>query len=99
MAVKDHKAMSQNEWINPINWRDGLPREIAVMQRLKSLENRNILGFRGYRLNMKQRRWRLFQDYCDYKNLQEVLLYYGNTAGPGTDDDISGRYPLVNSRH
>jgi hypothetical protein len=25
---------------------------------------------------MKQRRWRLFQDYCDYRDLQEVLVYY-----------------------
>jgi hypothetical protein len=25
---------------------------------------------------MKQRHWRLFQDYCDYKDLQEVLRYH-----------------------
>jgi hypothetical protein len=41
MSVKDTSPYNRTWWRNPVNWRDHLPRELAIMQRLESLEHQN----------------------------------------------------------
>lgn len=76
MAIKDTKAAEQYEWIDATRWRDNLPREIALSQRLAAQDHPGIVGFRGYRLNMADRRSRLFLDYSDYGSAMDVLMGY-----------------------
>ena len=76
MAVKDAKAAEPTEWIDPMRWRDQLPREIALSQRLAAQDDAGIVGFRGHRLNMADRRSRLYLDYADYGSAMDVLMAY-----------------------
>jgi hypothetical protein len=82
MAIKDNQSRVRDAWIQPTEWRDGVPRDIAVMQRLDSLEHQNILKFRGYRLNMEDRRYRIYTDFCDYGTLHGVPAYYERRTAP-----------------
>jgi hypothetical protein len=52
------------------------------MQRLESLEHLNIFEFRGYRLNMKERWYRLYQQFCDYTDFASILGHYKNVYEP-----------------
>ncbi|KAJ4363495.1 hypothetical protein N0V83_009790 [Neocucurbitaria cava] len=76
MCVKDTHPASREYWINPTNWRDGLPQELAICQRLHKCKSEGILRFRGYRLNMQERRYRMYNDVCDYTDLGDVLSSY-----------------------
>lgn len=70
MTVKDCKHDEYHKWIDPSMWRDRLPREIAIYERIKQQGgHRNIHRYRGYRLNMKQHRWRLYTDLCKYRSI------------------------------
>ena len=81
MSIKDITPKERSFWVDPVYWRDGLPREIAIMQRLESLQHKNILKFRGYRLNMKQRQYRLYHDFCDYTDLYNIMEFYRRSYG------------------
>jgi hypothetical protein len=94
MSVKDTSPYNRTWWKNPVNWRDDLPRKIAIMQRLESLEHQNTLKFRGYRLNMKERRYRLYQDYCDYTDLLTIMEYYVRIYEPRLNYYMQLRQPL-----
>ncbi|KAF2855226.1 hypothetical protein T440DRAFT_377723, partial [Plenodomus tracheiphilus IPT5] len=81
MAIKDTKPLHQHNWVNPTYWRDNLPREIAIQQRLAAQSHAGITPFRGYRLNMRSRRYRQYFDYCDYHGLSDVLVQYYHAHG------------------
>ncbi|KAL6711566.1 hypothetical protein ACN47E_004500 [Coniothyrium glycines] len=77
LAIKDTEPMaSRARWANPLEWRDNLPQELAIEQRLDAQKSGNINKFHGYRLNMKEMRYRMYHDVCDYGDLQSALHYY-----------------------
>jgi hypothetical protein len=68
------------------------------MQRLGSLNHQNIHRFRGYRLNLRKRRYRMYHQYCEYADLYDVLRFYSYShnarykqwvqqGGEGSDSD------------
>ena len=82
MVTKDSKEQQLVYWMNPVYWRDNLPTEIAIQTRLRAQNHQNIHQFRGHRLNMEYRRYRLFNDYCDYGDAGEMLNDYYTTFQP-----------------
>jgi hypothetical protein len=68
--------------MNPLAWRDRLPMEIAILERLKTQDHANIHKYHGYRLDMRRLRWRLYHDYCDYGSLGLALSYNVNFDEP-----------------
>jgi hypothetical protein len=63
--------------ISPINWRDRLPRDIAVQKRLDDQGGlRSIHKFRGYRLSMAQHCYRVYNDLCDKGTFVSAFEYY-----------------------
>lgn len=76
MAVKDIKFQGAR-WISPVHWRDRLPTDIAVQKRLEDQGGHiNIAKYRGYRLNMMQRKYRLYNNVSDFKSVASALSYY-----------------------
>lgn len=71
MAVKEARP-SNSEWRDPMHWRDRVPLEIRIHQRVD--RNRppgggrghdSLIEHRGYRLMMKQRRFRIYLKYYE----------------------------------
>ena len=89
MVVKDTKA-SPWEWRDPIHWRSNLPRELQVHKVIDRDRPAghvsgydNLLKHDGYRLMMRQRRYRLYLEYCEGGTLQDVVLpHFGRRANP-----------------
>ncbi|KAF9692816.1 hypothetical protein EKO04_009107 [Ascochyta lentis] len=79
MVVKDNVAFLRDGWRDPKNWRDRLPREIAIHRRLESRRSaeteacRHIVKYRGHRLLMSRRRFRLYTDYASGGDLQVAM--------------------------
>ncbi|KAI8943727.1 hypothetical protein NX059_001706 [Plenodomus lindquistii] len=86
MAIKDFKNMRHKEWTNPVAWRDNLPREIAVGERLTAQGHAGIARLRGYRLNMGERRYRQYLDFSDFHDLYRVLFPYVQDHHPEVRD-------------
>ncbi|KAJ4317772.1 hypothetical protein N0V94_004770 [Neodidymelliopsis sp. IMI 364377] len=78
LAVRDVAAIHQNAWINPINWRDQLPREIAILRRLDEQEGaeNNIHRYFGHRIDAAARRYRVYNEVCDLGSLENLLQWY-----------------------
>lgn len=77
MAVKDSRAYDNGEWTDPINWRDRLPRDIAVQRRLHEQGgHENIHAFKGHRLSMPQQRYRVYNEICDKGTYARAFEYY-----------------------
>ena len=82
MAVKDNSAVSRSDWRDPKNWRDRLPREIAVGCRIESRRAEEpeacqyINRQRGYRLLMSERRFRLYADFASGGDLCNAVMPY-----------------------
>lgn len=77
MAVRD--VMNQPAtWVNPISWRDQLPREIAIQRRMqaRSGHDHHIYRFYGYRVSMHQRVYRIFNELCNLDHLLNALYFY-----------------------
>lgn len=70
--------MHQNQWVNPINWRDRLPREIAIMRRLDEQggSENNMHRYYGHRIDAGARRYRIYTEVCDLGNLENALQWY-----------------------
>lgn len=66
-------------WTSPKNWRDQLPISVAVQERMRN-EGRpkSIHKYRGYRLNMEQRRFRVYNDMCKYGDLATAMKRYSD---------------------
>ncbi|KAL1639269.1 hypothetical protein SLS58_008111 [Diplodia intermedia] len=78
--VKDMVAVKEEEsgtgtWTDPYNWRDGLPREISIQEHLKKINPPcpYLISSRGYRLNLRQRRWRLYLPYLPGQTLHHPI--------------------------
>ncbi|KAJ4993304.1 hypothetical protein SVAN01_01279 [Stagonosporopsis vannaccii] len=82
MVVKDNAALNRAAWRDPKNWRDGLPREIAVNRRIESRRIEEpeacqyIVKYRGHRLLMEQRRFRLYANFAAGGNLTAAMMPY-----------------------
>lgn len=82
MVVKDNASATLEAWRDPKNWRDGLPRELAITQRIEARreaepeEFQYINRFRGHRLLMSARRFRLYADFASGGNLFDALWPY-----------------------
>jgi hypothetical protein len=82
MVVKDNAAVSRRDWRDPKNWRDKLPREIAVGRRIESRRAdepeacQYINRQRGYRLLMSKRRFRLYADFASGGDLCTAMMPY-----------------------
>lgn len=64
-------------WIDMFKWRDRLPMDIAIQQRLEQQGSHpNIHEYRGYRLSMRQRKCQVYNEFCEYDNLATVLGHY-----------------------
>jgi hypothetical protein len=61
--------VDKHVWKHPTKWRGRLPREIYNHKLLDStrtgVSHRNIIRHRGYRLMMRERRFRLYLDLCE----------------------------------
>ncbi|KAF2005682.1 hypothetical protein P154DRAFT_608679 [Amniculicola lignicola CBS 123094] len=81
MAVKDVRIPHRGKWRDPINWRDNLPREVAIHERIENAHgvrpasgyhpngHHHIVQYRGFRLHHRERRYRLYLDWCRWDNL------------------------------
>ena len=62
-------------------WRDRAPREVRIHQLVEERRNvapeecRNLVCFRGYRLFMRKRRYRLFLEFCSGGDILNALDY------------------------
>jgi hypothetical protein len=77
VAIKDVDTIERERWDHPWYWRDQLPQDIAIQERLKRQNGRDTVHkYQGYRLNMADRRYRLYNEYCEYGDLRSYLRYY-----------------------
>jgi hypothetical protein len=70
--------MQDTQWLNPVYWRDLLPREIAVQVRLNNRKayEHNVHRYYGHRVNIRKCRYRVCNEICDLGNLLESLDWY-----------------------
>ena len=70
MAIKETMGINAHEWCSPFNWRDQLPMPIAIQERRRNEGGHpNIHGHRGYWLNMREKRYRVYNDVCKYGDM------------------------------
>ncbi|EUC51132.1 hypothetical protein COCMIDRAFT_21516 [Bipolaris oryzae ATCC 44560] len=75
--------MSKSDWRDPINWRDQLPKEIRIHQLVDSDRARNraygsfdhdtLIEHYGYRLMLRQRKYRIYLAYYEGGDLHSAL--------------------------
>ena len=77
-AVRDVATLALRHWVDPVNWRDRLPREIAIMRRLEKQggHHHNIHRYFGHRIDMYKRRYRIYTEVCDLNNVASALEWY-----------------------
>jgi hypothetical protein len=80
MTVRDVKTIDRTHWTSPFFWRDRLPKEIAIQERLKNEGgySYNIHGYFGYRLDSAQRRYRVYTEVCEYGDLWTAMQIYAD---------------------
>ncbi|EKG17115.1 hypothetical protein MPH_05687, partial [Macrophomina phaseolina MS6] len=98
VAVKEEESRSSKDWCDPLAWRDGLPIEISIHTQIQKIQPPcpHLLGLRGYRINLKQRRHRLYLPYQgggdlsnlmnlweDFQNISEAPPEAPSEAAPG----------------
>lgn len=94
MVVKDHAAMSRNNWRDPNNWRDRLPREVAIHQRIESRRAAEpeafeyIVKCRGHRLLTSKRRFRLYLDFASGGSIGPTVEKYDKRWNDIASDKI-----------
>jgi serine/threonine protein kinase len=88
------------KWRDPTYWRDYLPREIRVHQKIdakrpgdgKTLGHGNLLRHRGYRLMMRQRRYKLYLDFREggdlYQGLKEHFERWKKRQAAGSTERL-----------
>jgi hypothetical protein len=78
MAVRDVAPIDRERWTFPFFWRDRLPREIAIQERLKEQagHDHNIHRYYGNRVDMSQRRYRVYNEVCQFGDLYTALGTY-----------------------
>jgi hypothetical protein len=74
MGVKE-TVPSLESWKDPFQWRNQLPREVAIHQLIdhnridNDLADRHLIEHRGHRLMMSKRKFRLYLEFCSGGNL------------------------------
>jgi ubiquitin C-terminal hydrolase len=78
LAVKDAFTIDLADWVNPINWRDQLPREIAIQRRLHERHGHehHVHHYYGHRIAFWQRQYRLYNEVCDLGSLMDAMDWY-----------------------
>ena len=77
IAVKDSRAVPIDQWTSPFYWRDCLPRDIAIQKRLDAQSGLpSIHKFRGYRLSMPNRCYRVYNDLCEEGTPLKAFEFY-----------------------
>lgn len=70
MVIKDMARASSGRWRDPQQWRNRRPREIRIHELVEKRREaqpamcRNLVIYRGSRMLMRQRRYRLYTEYC-----------------------------------
>lgn len=61
-----------------MNWRDQLPREIGIIRRLHQQEGyaHSLHRYEGHRIDTNRRRYRIYNEVCDFGNIACALDYY-----------------------
>ncbi|OJD36219.1 serine threonine protein kinase [Diplodia corticola] len=77
VAVKEEETKYAITWTDPLYWRDSLPREISIHEHLKKINPPcpYLMSSRGYRLNLRQRIWRLYLPYKPGMTLKEPMKF------------------------
>jgi hypothetical protein len=77
LAVRDVAVQPAN-WVNPINWRDQLPREIAIQRRLheRNGHEHHVHRYYGHRISFWQRKYRVYNEVCGLGCLMDALDWY-----------------------
>ncbi|KAF2748597.1 kinase-like protein [Sporormia fimetaria CBS 119925] len=95
MAVKDAMPCKLETWLDPKSWSNQPPREIDIHRALEAGRPagngggfKHIVRFFGYRLMMKQRRYRTYLEACDAGDLWDatkhaLLEYYDEPRESG----------------
>jgi hypothetical protein len=80
IAARDVATMPPSKWMDPINWRERLPREIAIQVRLNEQDGykHNIHRYLGHRVNFRLRRYRVFNEVCGLGDLYHTLSPYSH---------------------
>jgi hypothetical protein len=69
--------MSMLSWIDMFQWRDRLPMEVAIQQRLAAQGSMpNIHEYRGYLIDMHKRKYQVLNEFCEYDNIAVILQHY-----------------------
>lgn len=93
MVVKDIAAAPRAWWRDPKYWRDRLPKEIAIHRRIESRREiepdacRNIIRYRGHRMLMSKRRYRLYTDYASGGDLLNAMHLSYHSTWSGIDPE------------
>jgi hypothetical protein len=78
VAVKENVNVEHMlAWTSQKLWRDRLPLSVAIQERIFNEGHRkSIHGYRGYRLNMTQKRFRIYNDIYKYGDLSRAMRRY-----------------------
>ena len=71
-------VVESQKWIGPIFWRDKLPMELAIQTRLERRKEHehHVHRYHGHRLEVKKRRFRVFNEVCDMGDICQSLDWY-----------------------
>lgn len=71
-------VVAPQTWIGPIFWRDKLPMELAVQTRLerRKAHEHHVHRYYGHRIDMRKRRFRVFNEVCEMGDLVHALDWY-----------------------
>ena len=109
MVVKETCARSESDWKTRSLWRNKLPREIDIHRRIemarKNLSDsrtsdqrfHHLVHFRGYRLLMRKRRYRLYLNLYSGDLYEAVVPHFQNwqckdRGMPGTSGKVPEEY-------
>jgi len=71
MVIKDMERAPSGRWRDPQQWRNRRPREVRIHELVEERRKaepamcRNLVIYRGSRIMMRQRRYRLYTEYCE----------------------------------
>ncbi|KAH6625332.1 kinase-like domain-containing protein [Boeremia exigua] len=88
MVVKENATVERDVWRDPKNWRDRLPREIAVVRRIAARRAaepdacQHIVRYRGHRMLMSKRRFRLYTDFSSGGDMSRAMTPYVDKWNP-----------------
>ncbi|KAF2126727.1 hypothetical protein P153DRAFT_68753 [Dothidotthia symphoricarpi CBS 119687] len=85
MAVKETRNHSARHWRDPKNWRGRLPQEVQIhrlVEERRAVDSdkfRHLIRYRGHRLLMSKRKYRIYLDFCSGSDLKCAMVGHSNT--------------------